>query len=120
MSFVKQKSVALKSAVASLEAGSLSKRQARALLEKLSPSEFKPKRLRNIVRRAVRRSKTKEFAKKLDTVLEAVHRVHDLGEQMTAMNPRLFSAQRDGTIAREHSEAVARLVDAWTDLLVLV
>lgn len=96
------------------------RRQARAFLERVSPWMVKPRRLRNIVRRVVQKSKTKEFADKLDTLLCAVESVHDLGQQLTAMNPELFKAQRDGTLEQQRSKAVEKLDIAYEELIMLI
>ncbi len=99
------------------DARTLTKRQARALLERACPWLVKPKRLRSIVRRAVRKTRTKEFADKLDVVLVLMDTVHDLTEQESAMNPALLKAQRDGTIAKEIRTEFEKLMTAWEELL---
>lgn len=99
------------------DAHALTKRQARALLEKACPWLIKPKRLRSIVRRAVRKTQTKEFADKLEAVLSLMDTVHDLTEQESAMNPRLLAAQRDGTITKKIRTEFRNLMTAWEELL---
>ena len=96
------------------------RRQALAMLERICPHEFKAGRVRNIVRRTLLKSKTKDFVETLDAVLAAVDQVHDIGEQLTAINPRLEKAQRDGTLVRQHNEAVLHLAHAWGKLIALV
>ncbi len=103
-----------------VEAGQMTKRQALAFLERVSPHEFKARRVRNIVRRAITKSKTKEFASALDATLAAVERVHDLEQQMTAMNPSLSKSQKDGTLVREHNKAITHLMETWGSLTALV
>ncbi len=96
------------------------KKQAQAMLEKIYPQQFKARRVRNIVRRTMGKTKTKEFTSQLDAVLSAVERVHDLDDQLFAMNPRLHKGQRDGTIARERNDAITHLLAVWTELVSLV
>jgi hypothetical protein len=96
------------------------KRQARAMLERVCPHQFKARRVRNIVRRTMAKSKTKEFTEKLDALLAAIDSVHDLDQQQTAMNPRLTEAQRDGSIARKQNEALHHLLLTWEGLTALV
>ena len=98
----------------------MTKRQALAFLERVSPHEFKVRRVRNIVRRTIRKTKSKEFTEALDATLAAVDRVHDLGEQLAAMNPSLTKSQRDGTLAHEHNKAITHLLDTWVTLIALV
>lgn len=98
----------------------MSKRQARALLEKICPHEFKARRVRNIVRRTMIKSKTKEFAAQLDALLAAVDHVHDADERLTAMNPKLVQGQRDGSIAQEKNKAIECLLSRWDELVKLV
>ncbi|OGZ05500.1 MAG: hypothetical protein A2845_05825 [Candidatus Lloydbacteria bacterium RIFCSPHIGHO2_01_FULL_49_22] len=98
------------------------RRQARRWLEKIWPSLIKPKRLRNVVRRAVRKTKSKEFADKLDAVLLFMATVHDLTQQENAMNPSpaLLKLQRSGTVTREIKEEFQKLLAAWKELIAIV
>jgi U3 small nucleolar RNA-associated protein 14 len=98
----------------------VSPRQADAILEKVFPQYFKARRVRNIVSRTMQKTKSKEFTTALDAVLGAVDQVHDISEQMTAMNPALAKSQRDGTLMRKHNEAVVHLLDTWEKLVALV
>jgi hypothetical protein len=98
----------------------ITRKEARALLEHACPWMVKPKRLRSIVRRIVQKTRSKEFADKLDALLCATHTVHDLGQQLTAINPKLLEAQRDGSIERERGEALQKLEVAYEELLLLV
>ena len=96
------------------------RRQAIRMLENICPHQFKARRVRNIVHRTVLKSKTKEFTLALDNVLLAVDQVHDLSEQLTAINPHLEKAQRDGTLARRHNEAIGHLMNSWERLIAFV
>lgn len=90
------------------------------MLEHITPHILKPRRLRNIVRRTVRKSKTKEFTDQLDSLLGAVNQIHNLTQQLSAVNPSLYDGQRSGAIARARNNAIAHLEDTWRGMLALV
>lgn len=98
------------------------RRQARRRLEKIWPSIIKTARLRNIVRRAIRKQKSKEFTDKLDALMKVVANVHDLTQQEDATNPSaaLLKLQRNGTITREIREEIEKLSTAWGELIQIV
>lgn len=102
--------------------GVKTRRQARRWLEKIWPSLIKPKRLRNVVRRAVRKTKSKEFADKLDMLLLLMATVHDLTQQEAAMNPSpaLLKLQQNGTVTREVKAEFQKLLTAWEELIAIV
>lgn len=98
------------------------RRQARRRLEKIWPSLIKPRRLRNVVRRAVRKTKSKEFADKLDALLLLMATVHDLTQQEDTMNPSpaLLKLQRNGTVTQEVKAEFQKLLAAWEELVAIV
>lgn len=98
----------------------MTKQQALAFLERVSPHEFKARRVCNIVRRTIGKSKSKEFTSALDATLAAVKHAYDLQQQMTAMNPSLAKSQKDGTLVRKHNNAIAHLMESWGSLTALV
>jgi|GEM_PF-4623331 len=98
----------------------ISQKQARKMIGEVCPSIIKTPKLRNIVRRAVRKTRTKEFVDQLDAVLVLADTLQDLSQQDTAQNPGLFNVQQDGSIGREIRATAVCLSLAWKKLLELV
>ena len=105
----------------SIDTNKISKKRAKRLIEKVCPHLIKAPRLRNIVRRAIRKTKTKEFANKLDAVFVLVGTLQDLIEQSTAEypHPEIRRKQMSGAIAKNISDTSSLLATAWKKLLTL-
>lgn len=103
------------------ENSKISRKQAKKLIENICPSLIKTSQLRNIVRRAVRKTQSKEFVDKLDIILVLSGKLQDLVEQDAAEYPNaeILKRQKAGMIEREIHDTVLTLAIVWKKLLAL-
>lgn len=95
----------------------LTRRQARTLLERITPHAIKPEKIRRIVKRAMREQKSAEFAAALDLVLRYAYDIVDLHHLDTAMHPDLVKEQQSGAFRDRIVKKSGDLAIAYESLM---